>query len=262
MKKTFVLTLLFLLLAQIRVMALDLFDKENYFSAYDSGCFVLYDTEKDTYLIYNLKQAEKRLSPCSSFKIYNSMIGLETGVIKDENFVIKWDGTDYELFAEWNRDHTLKSAIKYSVVWYYKELARRVGEEKMQCFLDKLNYGNRDISGGIDNFWLRSSIKISALEQIELLKKLLNYDLPFSVRTINILKDILILEKTDNFTLSGKTGSAFEDGKWLIGWFVGYIVVDNNTYVFATNIEGEGAKGTEAKKITCAILKDLMILTE
>jgi len=260
MKKIFILIIFLLLFMQIKSLSMELFEPDKYFDVYDTGCFVLYDMEKDIYIVYNREQAQKRLSPCSSFKIYNSMIGLETGVIENEDSVIPWDGTHYDFIEEWNRDHTLKSAMKYSVVWYYKELARRVGEEKMQEFINKLDYGNRDISGGIDNFWLRSSLKISALEQVELLKKLLSYDLPCSKRTIDILKNILALDITSNYILSGKTGSAFENEKWTVGWFVGYVTSEGHTYVFATNIEGEGARGEEAKKITYEILRDLTII--
>jgi bla regulator protein BlaR1 len=243
----------------IKAQSIELIDFKEFFTNYE-GTFVLYDTTEDTYVIYNKTQAEKRLSPCSTFKIFNSLVGLETGVIKDENYIIKWDKRKYE-FERWNRDHTLKSAIENSVVWYYQELAGRVGKKKMEEYIDKVNYGNKDISGGIDKFWLRSSLKISAIEQIEFLKKLLLYDLPFSKRNIEIVKNIIILDKTDKYILRGKTGSGREKGKDILGWFVGFIKVNNKTYIFATNIEApDGAWGIEAKKITFEILKKLKII--
>lgn len=257
--KLFLITL-FLFCFPIDAYSTEFIDFEKYFSDY-KGCFVLYDMKNDTYLIYNKEQAEKRISPCSTFKIFNSLVGLETGVIKDENFVIKWDGVKINFGENWNQDHTLKSAIKYSVLWYYKELARRVGEEKMLYYLNKADYGNEDISGGIDNFWLRSSFKVSAFEQINFLKKFINYNLPFSKRSVDIVKDIIILDKNDKFVLRGKTGSGYENKKWILGWFIGYLETDGNTYIFAVNMEGEDdASGANAKKITYEILKELNLI--
>jgi len=130
---------------------------EKYFQGY-SGAFVLYDLRNNRYTRYAPEHCDERLLPASTFKILNSLIGLETGVIPDENYVFKWDGTQYPI-PSWNQDHTLKTAIQNSVVWYYQELARRVGKEKMQYYVDAVNYGNKDISGEIDNFLVRWRIK-------------------------------------------------------------------------------------------------------
>jgi len=135
------------------------------------GAFVLYDLKGNRYIRYNPERCAERFIPASTFKIMNSLIGLETGVIPDANYVIKWDGAQYDIPA-WNQDHTLKTAIQNSVVWYYQELARRVGEKKMQQYVDAAHYGNRDISGKIDTFWLEGGLRISAEEQVEVLKRL------------------------------------------------------------------------------------------
>jgi beta-lactamase class D len=186
----------------------------------------------------------------------NSLIALETGVIPDENYVIEWDGTQHEI-ASWNQDHTLKTAIQNSVVWYYQELARRVGRQKMQQYIDAVGYGNQDIRGPIDVFWLDGSLKISADEQVEFLKRLYQEDLPFSERSLKIVKGILALEKTDTDVLNGKTGSGQVDGVYT-GWFVGYVEKEGNAYFFATNLQAAhpNAKGTEAKNIALSILQE------
>ena len=140
-----------------------------------AGAFVLYDLKNNRYLRHNPARCKQRLTPHSTFKIPNSLIGLETGVIADADFVIPWDRQKYPpetaLSEEWNRDHNLRSAIKYSVVWYYRELAKRVGEARMKKMVQALRYGNQDISGGIDRFWLNSSLTISADEEVEFLKR-------------------------------------------------------------------------------------------
>lgn len=236
-------------------------DLSKYFTGYE-GCFVLFDKNKDEYTIFNYQKSQKQVPPCSSFKIMNSLIGLETKVLEDENTIFKWDGTKYNI-ESWNRDHTLKTAISNSVVWYYQKLAAQVGEKKMQDFLNKVNYGNKDISGGITKFWLQSSLKISPKEQVDILRKFYDYQLPFSKRNIDIVKNIIVLSDKSGIKLSGKTGSGSmpNSEKYINGWFVGYIEKGNNVYIFVTNIEANGlsnnsAGGQEAKEITLKILKD------
>ncbi|HEX9061077.1 MAG TPA: class D beta-lactamase [Clostridia bacterium] len=240
-------------------------DLSKYFTGYD-GCFVLYDKAKNEYTIYNESKSKKQVPPCSSFKIVNSLIGLETKVVEDENTVFKWDGTKYPI-ESWNRDHTLKSAVSNSVVWYFQRLASQVGKERMQEYIDRVNYGNRDISGGITEFWLQSSLKISPMEQVGILKQFYDYKLPFSKRNIDIVKSIILLSDENGVKLSGKTGSGPIHGsdKYVNGWFVGYVERGQNVYIFATNIEandkiGKNAGGNEAKEITLKILKDKGVL--
>jgi bla regulator protein BlaR1 len=229
-------------------------DLSTYFTGYE-GCFVLYDLKANTYTIYNKEKSIKRLPPNSSFKIYNSLIGLESGVLKDENTLFKWDGTKHGI-ETWNRDHTLASAFSNSVVWYYKMLATQVGEKSMQEYIDKIEYGNKDISGGIDKFWLQSSIKISPMEQIELLRKFYNYELPFTKENVAIVKKIMIISNENGIVFRGKTGSGMKDNKYINGWFVGYVEKEGKVYLFATNIEAaQEADGKKAKEITIELLK-------
>lgn len=151
------------------------------------SAFVMFDKQKQKYFRFNKARCAERFSPASTFKIPNSLIGLESGVIADEDFTIKWDGIK-RWNDEWNKDHTLATAIKYSVVPYYRELARRVGRKSMEKYLASLNYGNMVIGEKVDMFWLDSSLKISADEQVEFLKHLYDYKLPFSKRNIDLVK--------------------------------------------------------------------------
>ncbi len=234
-----------------------------------TATFVLYDLKNDRYLRYNEKRAGERFSPFSTFKIPNSIIGLESGVITDENFQIAWDRKKYppdpdwnrEPFVHWSRDHTLKTAIKYSVVWYYKELALRVGETAMKRYVAQLNYGNQDASGGLDKFWLNSSLRISAEEQINFLRAFYTGKLGISSRTTEIVKRITLLEETPRYRLSGKTGGGpLPHGS--LGWFVGYLERDGNVYFFATNIEGPNYFAIRDKRIelTRRVLTELGLL--
>ena len=142
----------------------DHFEKGGY-----EGCLVA--AERDGTVVFRSGDAcAEPYPPCSTFKIPNSLIGLETGAI-ERHTVLPWNGEDLP-YDSWERDHDLASAMQYSVVWYYQELARRVGEEAMQSWVDRFDYGNRDLSAGLTLFWLGSSLKISADEQIAFLSKL------------------------------------------------------------------------------------------
>ena len=269
MKKWFflIVSLLFINIGiskEISAETIERKDLSHYFEGIEKGTFVLYDESNDQHLIYNLPQSERRLSPCSTFKIYNSLAGLEYKVLdsKDKKTLKKWDGSP-QPYDSWKKDHTLSSAITNSVVWYFQELAMQIGETRMQVFLNKINYGNKDISGGLTTFWLQSSLKISAQEQVGLIHKLYAGELPIKAKNIEILKKNITLYNQDGVHMMGKTGSGDQEGKWVLGWFVGVVEKDGNRYFFATNIEGrDGAYGGKAKSITFSILKELGITKE
>lgn len=226
-----------------------------------SGTLILYHENQNQYYVYNSEQATKPLTPCSTFKIYNSLIGLETGVLDkdDSKTLMVWDGTDYA-YKSWNQDQTLASATRDSVVWYYQKLAAKIGLERMQTYLDSFNYGNRDISGGITRFWLHSSLKISAFEQVRLLQAMFSGDLGVNTGNVEIVKRNITQVKSDKLSYYGKTGSAYVEGKWIVGWWVGAVEKDGERYFFATNIEGDdNANGGKARQITESVLRKLNI---
>lgn len=226
------------------------------------GTFVLHDLRRGDYLRHDAARAAERFTPFSTFKIPNSLIGLETGVIKDADFEIKWDEKKYPAnnaaFAAWWQDQTLRTAFQRSAVWYYRELASRVGAERMKALVDKLDYGNEDTSGGLDRFWLGSSLKISADEQVEFLKQFYKEELPVSKRSAAIVKEIMKLEETPEYRLSGKTGGGpLAEGRYL-GWFVGYLEAKGDVHIFALQIEGPtfASVRDERIRLTKQILSD------
>lgn len=247
------LSLTFALLAKTSAGAQDLspFFKDT------TGAFVLYDLKNNRYIRYDEARCRERFSPKSTFKIPNSLIGLDTGVIRDADFVIQWNRQKYppqdnwniEPFSHWGQDQTLRSAIKYSVVWYYRELALAVGAQRMKKYVSGFRYGNQNIAGRVDNFWLDNTLKISANEQVEFLKAFYAGRLPVSQRSTEIVKDILVLEQTPTYKLSAKTGGGpIAEGKF-IGWFVGYLETRGNVYFFALNIEGASYLEIRDKRI-------------
>ncbi len=226
------------------------------------GSFVLYDLKNDSYILCNEAQFKQPFIPASTFKICNSLIGLETGVIKDENFIIKWDGVVRRV-VEWNKDQDMKTAFRNSTVPYYQELARRVGGKRMKYWLNKANYGNADTSGGIDGFWLTGGLRITPEQQIKFLVRLFKNNLPFSMRTTDIVKRIMIAQDTTGYVLRAKTGLSEQDNK-SIGWYVGYLETASGTYFFATCIQCADKENPDfakaRKEITLSILKALKLL--
>ncbi len=234
----------------------------KYFSAFNvTGAFVLHDLNRNRITRYNPERCATRFIPASTFKIMNAMIGLETGILPDADYVIRWDGTHYAI-PEWNRDHTLRTAMQNSVVWYYQELARRVGKDKLQQYVDAVGYGNRDISGRLDSFWLDGGLRISPDEQVEFLKRLYQGKLPFSARAMDTVQEMLVLERTASYTLSAKTGWA-QRADVQIGWWVGYVETQGNVYFFANNFESsapDGRFGAAREDITRSILREQGLL--
>jgi len=236
-------------------------DISKYFEGI-TGCFVLYDFNNDEYTRYNEERCEQRFLPASTFKVPNSIIALEEKVIPDENYIIKWDSLDRG-YDKWNMDHNLRSGIKYSVVWLYQELARQIGKEKYEKYLNSLDYGNKTIGDREDYFWLDWSLQISANEQIEFLKKLVKDEVPFTQRNIDIVKDIMIVERNDDYIMRAKTGLGINENKVYTGWYVGYVEANNNIYAFALNMEEtdyEKIKTEVRVDLTKNILKGLGVL--
>ncbi|ALC80269.1 MULTISPECIES: class D beta-lactamase [Bacillus] len=218
------------------------------------GTMVIKNLKSDKMYIYNDERSKIRFTPESTFKVPNALIGLEEKAVKDEYEVKRWDGVVRE-FETWNTDHSLASAMRYSAIWFYQDMARDIGMERMQQNLLKISYGNNDISGGIDTFWLNSSLKISAQEQVEFVEKLVKEDLPFMEQNLKTVKRMMIDNEQDTYTIHGKTGTRLSDLG--LGWYIGFVETKKGTWVFATNVDGSG---TTAKNITLECLKKLKII--
>jgi len=233
---------------------------KSFFQGYDTA-LIIYNRSSGITINVNPALSSRRLAPCSTFKIYNTLIGLELGLLKgsDEPWY-KWDGVKRDIEG-WNHDLTLREAFRVSAVPAYQLLARQIGPERMKEYIDSINYGTKDISSGIDIFWLpkpgKTSVMISADEQAVLLSNLLDGKLPFSQRNILILKDVMQISKTERGTLYGKTGSGTQaNGKGDLGWFVGFLESKGIAYVFVCNITGgKNPSGKIARAIVENVLR-------
>jgi beta-lactamase class D len=224
-----------------------------------TGTFGLYDNGQGQFTIYNLSRfKDSAYLPASTFKIVNSLIGIETGIITNEKMVIPWDGIPRR--PEWDKDLTMEEAFKVSAVPYYQEVARRIGKDTMQHWLDTLGYGSRYgkaiIKTSIDTFWLDNSIKITSDEQLGLVKKLYFKQLPFQGRSQDIVKRIMLQENNANYNLSYKTGWGFRENGNAIGWVVGWIEENQHPYLFVLNVEGP--HNTDIAIVRMNILKGIL----
>jgi bla regulator protein BlaR1 len=227
-----------------------------------SGVFVLYDEPQQRWLRYQPEHSRIRTSPCSTFKVLNSLIALETNVASGADFTLPWDGTRRSIEA-WNHDQTLRSAFSASCVWYYQALARRIGLERYQQIISNVGYGNNDLTGGLTQFWLQNSLTISPDEQVDFLRRLHARKLPFAAKNVDTVLDIMTLSRVDQTVFRGKTGSAFDAKKNVptLGWFIGSVTTSSGLYLFATRITGgENPSGITARKITESILSTLNVL--
>jgi bla regulator protein BlaR1 len=231
-------------------------DLGNYFSGYE-GAFVFYDLKADQYHIYNERNSTWRVPPASSYKIYSALIGLESGVISDENSTIAWNSQTYP-YKEWNKDQNLFTAMKSSVNWYFQAMESELDRSVFQAYINQIHYGNLNISSGPGTYWLESSsLKISPVEQVQLLKAMYTNQFGFGEEHIRTVKDAIRLEEEGGAVLYGKTGTGAVNHKNTNGWFIGFVESDGNTYFFATNIRNEDrSNGSTAADISLKILQD------
>lgn len=221
------------------------------------GCFAAYSFDGGEYLIYNEKMSRTRYSPDSTYKIYAALNAQENSVITPDHQTRRWDGQNYG-FDAWNQDQNLGSAMRNSVNWYFQDLDRELGKKEIADFLARIHYGNCSVTGSTDDFWLESSLKISPLEQVVLLRQLYDNTMGFDERNVETVKGAMYLEENETGALYAKTGSGKVNGKEIRGWFTGWLETGSDTVFFAVYIEGsDGISGSQAAEIGKNILKSL-----
>lgn len=236
------------------------------------ACFMMRDHTHEEIYYYNKDRSTRRFMPASTFKIFNSLVGLETAIAPDDQFIIKWDSV-VRWNKDWNRDMNMREAFKLSNVGYYQELARHIGKDYMQHYLDTVRYGNQRIGPAIDMFWLNDTLQISADEQLGFVKKLYFDELPFSERSQRIVRSMMLQEDKPEYKLYYKTGTGnYKDST--IYWIVGYAEkieqvkehensmnksnIRNYPYFFAQNfsVKSDSTKNWFDTRIT--VLKEIL----
>ena len=233
--------------------------KEIFTAAGVTGGIYIYDLQKNKFTIYDRARMDTSFVPASTSKIFHSLIFLDSGAVKDENEIIKWDGVRRRI-PEWNQDHSLKSALKVSAAWFYVEASKRAGRETMQKYYDAANYGNRSTDGFGDAYWVKGKLRLTPRQQIEFLVKFYENRLPFSPRVLALVKEMLVYEKTDKYTVRGKTGWS-DDFDPQVGWWIGYVERGENVYFFATELDIKKNEDTQKRyEVTKSVLKSLKVI--
>lgn len=200
------------------------------------GTIALFDTADRALSCSDVARCTKPVLPASTFKIANSMIALETSVVDDAETLLPWDHQAYPV-VEWNQDLTLRAGMRVSCVPCFQAIARKVGAERMSEWVKRLDYGNRDISGDVDRFWLSGKLRISPVQQIDFLSRFDGGKLPIQERTADIVRDLITLDVGQNHVLRGKTGISGSPAALLLGWFVGWLELGERRVFFATLID-------------------------
>lgn len=232
-------------------------DIKKYFDAKQvEGCFTMLNNADGKVTVYNMALDTQRFTPASTFKIVNSLIGLQTGVASSDKMIIKWDGKK-RWNKDWNKDMTMKEAFKVSNVAWFQELARRIGRDTMQQWIDSLGYGNRNINGPVDSFWLNNQLKISPDEQLGLMKRLYFDQLPFRKSVQQNVRELMMQEDNTTYKLSYKTGWGFNEAGVNIGWITGWIEENRHVYFFVTFVKSPDAK-IDMRNVRLDITRDIL----
>ena len=254
-----------------KLPVIDEIDWSAYFQELNGGA-VIYIPDDNKYIMYNKEISSVRRSPCSTFKIISALIGIENGLISAEKSTRKWSG---EAFwnDNWNRDIDFKEAFKTSCIWYFREIIDELGKDVIQDELDRLNYGNCDISdweGYLNNnssnrsltgFWVESSLKISPKEQVEVLERIFGENTRYRTDTLDLLKDAMLVTDVGltNAKIFGKTGLGKSNDITVDAWFTGYAEKENKKIYFCVYLgeaDNKDFSSSDAKKIAIQIIED------
>jgi beta-lactamase class D len=209
------------------------FDEEHI-----QGGITLFDSATGELFASDVELAKRAFPPASTFKVPHAAIALELGVLESPDSPMLWDG-QYSKVEEWNRDHTLRTAMQVSCVPCFQRLARTIGAEREREWVKRLEYGNADTAGKIDTFWLGGALRITPVEQLDFLRRLDLGKLALSGRTLDMVKDVIVLDVGEGHVLYGKTGlSGPPEAEVEVGWFVGFVTLGERSVYFATVVTG------------------------
>ena len=228
----------------------------KYFDAYEvEGCFTLLNNADGKITVYNMGLDTMRYLPASTFKIVTALAGLESGIITDEKMVIRWDGIRRN--PDWDKNMSMAEAFKVNNVPYFQEVVRRMGKDTLHRWIDSLSYGNKNIEGPLDSFWLNNHLKISPDEQLGLMKKLYFNQLPFRKTVQETVRNLMLQEDNTAYKLSYKTADAIDEQGMPIGWACGWIEENKHVYFFVNLVKAK-SKQADIKAVPMNVTRDIL----
>jgi beta-lactamase class D len=251
----------------LRLMMLPISPRPELARAFDEeriqGGITLFDSATSELVASDPELAKRAFHPASTFKVPHTAIALELGVLDNPDSPMPWEGK-YSQVEAWNRDHTLRTAMQVSCFPCFQKVARTIGPARMQEWLERLDYGNHDASGAIDTFWIMGNLKITAVEQLDFLRRLDTQKLPISTRTLDIVKDVIVLDVGASHVFYGKTGLyGPPESKVEVGWFVGFVAFEKRSVYFATLVTGRAPDVDIVlvrRRVTERVLRSLGVL--
>ncbi|MGE5518963.1 MAG: penicillin-binding transpeptidase domain-containing protein [Candidatus Dadabacteria bacterium] len=231
---------------------------ETYFKQnHSEGCFTLFNNSNGRFTIYNLpRYRDSTFMPVGTFDLMDALIGLQTGVITNDSMVIKWDGRDRGV-PEWNKDLSLHQALQVSALPYFQEVARRLGKDTMQLWLDSVKYGNMKIGGVLDSFWLNNSLKLTPDEEMGFAKRLFFNQLPFFKNNQEAVKEGMLMEDKPTYRLSYHAGMARKMDGSNMATVVGWVQENQHPYFFILNMETKDPN-VDLKTVRITVLKQIL----
>jgi beta-lactamase class D len=218
-----------------------------------TSCFLLHEIGVGDVRRNPSSGCATRVTPASTFKIPHALAALDAGVIAGPGVRLAYDGAPTDV-AAWRRDHTLATAMRYSVVWYFQRIAEKLGADREREYLQRLDFGNADSSSGLTTFWLGGSLQISPEEQQRFLLGLYREALPVKVPVMRTVKTLLVQRPgvVTNATgshpfdapwpagtvVSAKTGSATDRSGSHVRWLVGHVKRGPRSWIFVSSVTG------------------------
>lgn len=226
-------------------------DLKKYFdSSHVDGSFSFLNNQLGDIIVYNMKLDTQRLSPGTSFKILNTLIGVQTGKIIGENMVITNDSSV-------NKGTTLKEAFNNSSVSYFQNIARQIGKDTMKFWVDSISYGNKNLGGPVDSFWLNNTLKISPDEQLGFMSKIYFEQLPFQKYAQQTLESLMLQEDNTLYKFSYTTGTGIDEKNNSFGWTLGWVEENRHVYFFVTYVKSPD-KNLDLKSTGIHISKSIL----
>jgi beta-lactamase class D len=214
--------------------------KQYFDAAGVNGSFGMFDNGQGHFTVYNLRRfRDSAYLPAATFDIIQSLVGIQTGVIKDDSAVVIRDSMGADTICGGNL--TLRQAFRNSCIRPFQELSRRIGKDTLKKWVDSLGYGNKNLGSAIDTFWMDNSLTVTSDEQLGLVKKLYFDQLPFYPPIQRAVRRMMLMESNSNYQLSYKIGSGIRKDGHALTWITGWVEENKHLYFFVMSLDTPAA---------------------